>query len=181
MKRFVFFSFWWSSFCHYYKTLLIVHLFQEDKEDLMEIQEQLDRLKTLSILDPYEVKGDWLNFVYHSNLLKYLIGLLQNDIPTTCLIWKRHSTSILPQLDESDLRKLLALIPNDTKPFNLLQWLRQFIPVVSNTHPNLMPFVTEWSIQRIRHLQYTDHWPEIGLELANKIVEIYDELQFIHT
>lgn len=146
----------------------------------MEITEQLNRLKTLSIIDPYEINGDWLNFVYHNNLLKYLISLLQNDIPTTCLIWKRHATSIIPQLDESDLRKLLALIPNDTKPFNLLQWLRQFIPVVSNTHPNLMPFVTEWSIQKIRLLQYTDHWPEIGLELANKILEIYDELEYIH-
>lgn len=160
--------------------IFLLEYLQEDQKDIMEITEQLNRLKTLSIIDPYEINGDWLNFVYHNNLLKYLISLLQNDIPTTCLIWKRHATSIIPQLDESDLRKLLALIPNDTKPFNLLQWLRQFIPVVSNTHPNLMPFVTEWSIQKIRLLQYTDHWPEIGLELANKILEIYDELEYIH-
>lgn len=102
-------------------------------------------------------------------------------MPLACLIWKRHCSVLLSKLTENKLRELLSLIPNDTKPFNLLQWLRQFVPIVSNTHPNIMPQITEWSIQKIRSLQYAKHWPEIGLEFATKVTEIFEDLYFMHS
>lgn len=143
--------------------------------------EQLDRLKTLAIIDPYEINSDWQKFVYHPNLIKYITSLFKSDMPMACLIWKRHSSALLPQLTENKLRELLNLIPSDTKPFNLLQWLRQFVPIVSNTHPNIMPLITEWSIQKIRSLQYAEHWPEIGLEFSTKVTEIFEDLHFMHS
>ncbi|XP_023294177.2 uncharacterized protein LOC111677314 [Lucilia cuprina] len=165
-----------------YLKEVLTHLDEEDDEqNILEIVEQLDRLKTLAIIDPYEINHEWQKFVYHPNLIKYITSLFKSDMPLACLIWKRHSSALLPQLTENKLRELLNLIPNDTKPFNLLQWLRQFVPIVSNTHPNIMPFITEWSIQKIRSLQYAEHWPEIGLEFSTKVTEIFEDMHFMHS
>lgn len=105
--------------------------------------------------------------------------MFNTDMPTACLIWRRHSSNILPHLSEDDLRTLLGFIPSNTEPLYVVQWLRQFVPMVSNTHPTIMPHVTDWSIERTRKLQYSDHWPEIGHEFATKILEIFEETQFI--
>ncbi|KAM7360055.1 kinetochore component rough deal isoform 2-T2 [Cochliomyia hominivorax] len=164
-----------------YLKEILTHLDEEDEEHILEIIEQLDRLKTLAIIDPYEINNEWQKFVYHPNLIKYITSLFKSDMPMACLIWKRHSSALVPQLTENKLRELLNLIPNDTKPFNLLQWLRQFVPIVSNTHPNIMPMITEWSIQKIRSLQYAEHWPEIGLEFSTKVTEIFEDMHFMHS
>ncbi|XP_011293281.1 uncharacterized protein LOC101899752 [Musca domestica] len=165
-----------------YLKEVLNHLDEEmDEQHILEIVEQLDRLKTLAILDPYEVNMEWQKFVYHPNLIKYINSLFKTDMSMASLIWKRHSCAILPQLNENELRKLLSLIPSDTKPFNILQWLRQFVPVVSNTHPNIMPFITDWSIEKTRSLQYAEHWPEIGLEFSTKVTEIFEDIQFMHS
>uniref|UniRef100_A0A1I8Q641 Uncharacterized protein n=1 Tax=Stomoxys calcitrans TaxID=35570 RepID=A0A1I8Q641_STOCA len=158
------------------------HLDEEfDEQHILEIVEQLDRLKTLAILDPYEINPDWQKFVYHSNLVKYINSLFKSDMSMASLIWKRHSCAILPNLNGKELGQILSLIPSDTKPFNILQWLKQFVPVVSNTHPEVMPFITDWSIEKTRSLQYAEHWPEIGLEFSTKVAEIFEDIQFLHS
>ncbi|SPP80519.1 uncharacterized protein LOC117583698 [Drosophila guanche] len=155
--------------------------FEEDEEDMLEIDEQLHRLKTLAITDPYECNSDWQKFIYDNNLVRVVKSLFNTDMPTACLIWRRHSSSILPHLNEDELRTLLGFIPSNTKPFNVVQWLRQFIPMVSNTHPSIMPFITDWSIEMTRKLQYNTHWPNIGLEFSTKILEIFEEIQFTYS
>ncbi|XP_017140651.1 uncharacterized protein LOC108154777 [Drosophila miranda] len=155
--------------------------FEEDEEDMLEIDEQLHRLKTLAITDPYECNSDWQKFIYEHNLVRVVKSLFNTDMPTACLIWRRHSSSILPHLNEDELRTLLGFIPSNTKPFNIIQWLQQFIPMVSNTHPSIMPFITDWSIEMTRKLQYNPHWPNIGLEFSTKIFEIFEEIQFTYS
>ncbi|XP_017060303.1 uncharacterized protein LOC108100776 [Drosophila ficusphila] len=155
--------------------------FEDDEEDMLEIDEQLHRLKTLNIMDPYECNTDWQKFIYDNNLVRMVKSLFNTDMPTACLIWRRHSSSILPLLNEDELRTLLGFIPSNTKPFNVVQWLRQFIPLVSNTHPSIMPFITDWSIEMTRNLQYSPHWPDIGLEFCTKILDIFEEMQFTYS
>ncbi|KAH8382179.1 hypothetical protein KR009_002128 [Drosophila setifemur] len=155
--------------------------FEDDEQVMLEIDEQLHRLKTLAITDPYECNTDWQKFIYDNNLMRMVKSLFNTDMPTACLIWRRHSSSILPLVNENDLRTLLGFIPGNTKPFNVVQWLRQFIPLVSNTHPSIMPFITDWSIEMTRKLQYSPHWPDIGLEFSTKILEIFEELQFTYS
>ncbi|KAL9888205.1 kinetochore component rough deal isoform 3-T4 [Glossina fuscipes fuscipes] len=152
-----------------------------DEQYIVEITEQLHRLKTLVIIDPYEVNSDWLKFVHHPNLIKYITGLFKTDMPLACLIWKRHASSLMSQLNKHELRKLMSLIPHDTKPFNFLQWLKVFVPIVYNTHPNVVPYITEWSTQKTRALQYSDHWPDIGLEFCTKVMEVFEEIEFMHS
>ncbi|KAL9872866.1 kinetochore component rough deal isoform 3-T4 [Glossina fuscipes fuscipes] len=152
-----------------------------DEQYIVEIIEQLHRLKTLVIIDPYEVNSDWLKFVHHPNLIKYITGLFKTDMPLACLIWKRHASSLMSQLNKHELRKLMSLIPHDTKPFNFLQWLKVFVPIVYNTHPNVVPYITEWSTQKTRALQYSDHWPDIGLEFCTKVMEVFEEIEFMHS
>uniref|UniRef100_A0A1A9Z6W9 Uncharacterized protein n=1 Tax=Glossina pallidipes TaxID=7398 RepID=A0A1A9Z6W9_GLOPL len=152
-----------------------------DEQYILEIIEQLHRLKTLAIIDPYEVNSDWLKFVHHPNLIKYITGLFKTDMPLACLIWKRHASSLMSQVNKNELRKLISLIPHDTKPFNFLQWLKVFVPIVYNTHPNVMPYITEWSAQKTRALQYSDHWPDIGLEFCTKVMEVFEEVDFMHS
>lgn len=148
---------------------------------MLQIDEQLHRLKTLAIIDPYECNTDWQKFIYDNNLIRMVKSLFNTDMPTACLIWKRHSSSILPLVSENDLRMLLGYIPGNTKPFNMVQWLRQFTPLVSNTHPSIMPFITDWSIEMTRKLQYSPHWPDIGLEFSTKILEIFEEIRFTYS
>ncbi|XP_016949058.1 uncharacterized protein LOC108023885 [Drosophila biarmipes] len=155
--------------------------FEDDEEDMLEIDEQLHRLKTLAIIDPYECNTEWQKFIYDNNLVRMVKSLFNTDMPTACLIWRRHSSSILPLLNEDELRKLLGFIPSNTKPFNVVQWLRQFIPMVSNTHPSIMPFITDWSVEMTRNLQYSPHWPDIGLEFSTKILDIFEEIQFTYS
>ncbi|EDV30384.2 uncharacterized protein Dana_GF22970 [Drosophila ananassae] len=155
--------------------------FEDDEQDMLQIDEQLHRLKTLAIIDPYECNTDWQKFIYDNNLIRMVKSLFNTDMPTACLIWKRHSSSILPLVSENDLRMLLGYIPGNTKPFNMVQWLRQFTPLVSNTHPSIMPFITNWSIDMTRKLQYSPHWPDIGLEFSTKILEIFEEIRFTYS
>ncbi|XP_037945657.1 uncharacterized protein LOC119678077 [Teleopsis dalmanni] len=154
---------------------------QDDENDVLDIWEQLHRLDTLKIIDPYECKVDWQNFVHNPYLIKEIIVLFKYDIPTACLIWKRHSSAILKNLDEKELEKLLDFIPANTAAFNLLQFLLQFVPTVGNTHPSVLPVITEWSIQKTRTLQYSSHWPEIGLEFMTKVAAIFENTCFLHS
>ncbi|TDG48434.1 hypothetical protein AWZ03_005179 [Drosophila navojoa] len=155
--------------------------FEDDEQHMLEIDEQLHRLKTLAIIDPYECNTEWQKFVYNTNLVKVIKGMFSTDMPTACLIWRRHSSSVLPHLSEDELRTLLGFIPSTTEPLNVVQWLRQFVPIVSNTHPKIMPFITDWSIEMTRKLQYSEHWPDIGLEFASNILEIFEEVKFIYS
>ncbi|XP_054741000.1 uncharacterized protein LOC129246308 [Anastrepha obliqua] len=164
-----------------YLLEMLKHLHEEsDEADVLEINEQLRRLETLTIIDPYEVNSEWSKFVYHSNLTKMIVTLFKTDMPAACLIWKRHTNSMMSRLNEKEICQLLSLIPSHTEPFNVVQWLRHFVPTVSYTHPKLMPYFTEWSIQKTRTLQYAEHWPEIGLEFATKVSDIFEEIQFMH-
>ncbi|CAD6991333.1 unnamed protein product [Ceratitis capitata] len=164
-----------------YLQEMLKHLKEENDEmHILEINEQLRRLETLAIIDPYEVNTEWSKFVYHTNLAQKIVSLFKTNMPAACLIWKRHTSAIITHLNEKEICQLPALIPNHTEPFHIVQWLRQFVPTISKTHPKLTPYLAEWSIQKTRALQYAEHWPEIGLEFASKVAEVFEQIQFMY-
>lgn len=124
---------------------------------------------------------DWQRFVYHPNIVQLCSSFLKSEILIACLIWKRHSATIIPQIDPPHIRKLMSLIPANVEPFNLVQWLRHFVPTTVHAYPSLMPYIIDWSIQKTRSLQLSKHWPDIGLEFSTKVSEIFDEIQFLHS
>lgn len=161
---------------------ILMHLDEEVDDDcIREIKEHQLRLKTLALIDPYECNMDWQRFVYHPNILQLCSSFLKNEILTACLIWKRHSATIMAQIDPPNIRKLMNLIPANVEPFNLVQWLRHFVPTTIHIYPSLMPYIIDWSIHKTRSLQLSKHWPDIGLEFSTKISEIFDEIQFLHS
>lgn len=87
----------------------------------------------------------------------------------------------MPKITESELSVLLSKIPNNTEAFNIVLWLRQYVPIISSLHPNIMPHITDWSIEKTRSLQYSQHWPEIGMEFCTKVMNIYEEIKFLHS
>ncbi|XP_068156013.1 kinetochore-associated protein 1 [Drosophila tropicalis] len=155
--------------------------FEEDEKHVLEIDEQLYRLKTLAITDPYECNNDWQKFVYDNNLIKTVKSMFNTDMPTACIIWRRHASSILPNVNEDELKTLLGFIPSNSKPFDMVQWLSQFTPLVSKTHPSIMPFIADWGIEMTRKLQFSPHWPDIGLEFSTNILKTFEEITFSYS
>lgn len=97
----------------------------------------------------------------------------------SCLIWKRHSSCIVPELNTSIIISILNAIPTNVKPFDIIQWLRHFIPGISQIHPQIMASLTDWSIDKTRSLQYSDLWPEIGLEFINNVFTIFSNTKYL--
>ncbi|XP_055841706.1 uncharacterized protein LOC129908902 [Episyrphus balteatus] len=161
---------------------ILIHLDEEMDDDcIREIKEHQLRLKTLALIDPYECNMDWQRFVYHPNIVQLCSSFLKSEILIACLIWRRHSATIIPQIDLPNIRKLMSLIPANVEPFNLVQWLRHFVPTTVHAYPSLMPYIIDWSIQKTRSLQLSKHWPEIGLEFSTKVSEIFDDIHFLHS
>ncbi|XP_055371172.1 uncharacterized protein LOC129605428 [Condylostylus longicornis] len=166
------------------KYLEIMLLFLDEEnyfEDLLLIKEQLLRLKTLDIIDPYECNRDWQKFVHHPNIIKVCASFFSVDMCMACIIWKRHSTSIIPYLDENAIRNILNLLPSTIEAFSIIQWLRCFIPGVIQNFPKSMRHIVEWSIKKTRSLQFCNYWPAIGLEFSTKLLDIFENVNFLHS
>lgn len=153
----------------------------EHKHDLLEIQEQQLRLQTLQIIDPYECDMSWQKFVHHPCLLRVCTNKFKTDIQTAALIWKRHSASIVANLREKDVMGILKAIPNTIEAFNVIQFLRQFVPVVAQIYPKIMPEVSEWCVQKTRSLQSSKLWPDVGLEFSKKLRAIFEDISYLHS
>lgn len=152
---------------------------QADAPEISQINEQLLRLKTVEINDPFECNWKWQQFVLEPKLGSVVIQMFKSDISMACLIWKHHSSSILPFKDTRSVENILKAIPSATLPFDVILWLRHFVPVISQVHPNSMTTVANWCIERTRALQYSPHWPQIGLEFITNIFTIFNENSYI--
>lgn len=96
-----------------------------------------------------------------------------------CIIWRRHASHFLANLAEAHFIKIFNAIPATTKPFNIIQWLKHFVPCILQTHPEKMTFLVDWSLQKTRSLQYSNHWPDVGLEFCNNIFTIFYEINLL--
>jgi kinetochore-associated protein 1 len=75
--------------------------------------------------------------------------------------------------------KLLNAVPTKIEPFQIIQWLKHFVPSILQCYPHLMKQLVEWSIQKTRSLQYSELWPEIGLEFGNNVLQIFTDVHFL--
>lgn len=167
-------------------------------KDIDEINERLLRLDTLKIIDPYEHDDDWVNFVNNPNInklcqkylknvscnnqLKIIINFYNNifkDIGNACILWARHSSSIVSHLDKKIIAKLLGSISQFTEPFHMVLWMRHFVPSVLHNHPTSMTILVDWSIEQTHNLQISKQWPEVGLEFVTSIYDIFNEINFL--
>lgn len=148
-------------------------------EETNEINELLLRLETLRLIDPEECNMEWMNFLYHRNMARAAMDYFKNDVLLSCLIWSRHSSCIMPKLEILKFRKWVSTIPNTIEPFQIIQWLKHFAPCFLQSYPNEMNMLVDWCIERTRSLQFSNTWPEIGLEFINNIMGIFNDIQFM--
>lgn len=153
----------------------------EHKQDLLEIREQQLRMQTLHIIDPFECDMKWQTFVYHRCPLKVCMARFKTDIQTAALIWKRHSAAIAVDLREKDVISILKAIPNNIEPFNVIQFLRHFVPVIVQMFPKSMSLLIEWCVLKTRSLQVSKLWPEDGLEFSTKLLAIFNDITYLHS
>lgn len=102
-------------------------------------------------------------------------------MPKACIIWKRHIACIIQYLDKNQIINLLNLIPNTIEPIRIIQWLQHFIPPISQIHSNSLSLITNWCIEKIRSFQYSNYWPDVGLEFIKDITEIFENLNFLYS
>lgn len=143
-----------------------------------EINEQLLRLDTLKLIDPYEVDSEWQNFIYHRNLTKHCIELFKTDMPSACLIWSRHISSIILNMDALKISSLLKSIPEDTPPLDLIQWLMHFVPPILQHLPQMMRILVTFVIGKTKALQFAPFWPKVGLTFIDDVIAIFKDVKF---
>uniref|UniRef100_A0A182QZ07 Uncharacterized protein n=1 Tax=Anopheles farauti TaxID=69004 RepID=A0A182QZ07_9DIPT len=149
-----------------------------EMDSVIDINERLLRMETLKLIDPYEIDHDWQQFIYHDNLLQLCIELFQKDMDAACLIWSRHIACILPQLDEAKVAALLRVIPKETSPLHLIQWLLHFVGPILHHLPQLMHLLVEFIVARTKFFQKLPGWPMIGLTFIEDVIKLLQEVRF---
>uniref|UniRef100_A0A1B0C8Y7 Uncharacterized protein n=1 Tax=Lutzomyia longipalpis TaxID=7200 RepID=A0A1B0C8Y7_LUTLO len=152
---------------------------EAEREVMSKIAEHLRRIETLNLIDSAECILEWRNFLNSQNLLKICLGYLSSNIPNACLIWSRHSSHLVPNLDAANLTKILNSITNTTEPLSVIQWLHHFTPTLLQIHPEFMPIIVDWSIMKIRFFESSHAWRANSLEICNGILEIFTNLHFV--
>lgn len=165
-----------TTFLEYLLKNIDTNLYQNETN---EINELLLRLETLRLVDPDECNLQWQKFLYHTDMARVAMDHFKSDVLLSCLIWSRHSSSIMPNLNLDQFHKWLSRIPQAVEPFQLIQWLKHFSPCFLQLYPNEMSNLVDWCLERTRALQYSNAWPEIGLEFINNIKEIFNDIKFM--
>lgn len=154
-------------------------LFQKFADETNEINELLLRLETLRLIDPDECNMEWQKFLYNKGLFNEAKDYFKNDVLLSNLIWSRHASTIIPTINLENFRKWLYEIPNSIEAFQIIQWLTHFAPCFLQAYPKEMNTMVEWALQRTRSLQFSNLWPEVGLEFINKIMAIFAGIKFM--
>lgn len=148
--------------------------------DFHDLAEQLRRLDTLDLIDPYDCQQQWQAFVRQPHLIETVARTIRTDMPAACLIWQRHSAAILPLADgRRSVQQLLAAIPKATPPHDVILWVRQLVPSIAQCHPDALRPVADWCAERTCALQPLAVWPAVGLEFAASIRAVFAELRFV--
>lgn len=149
------------------------------QDETNEINELLLRLETIRLIDPDECNMQWMKFLYNTDMARVAMDHFKADVLLSCLVWSRHSSSIIPKLNLDMLHKWLDRIPSTIEPFQLIQWLKHFSPCFLQAYPKEMTHLVNWCLERTRGLQYSNSWPEIGLEFVSNINGIFSDMKFM--
>lgn len=168
-----------SSMMTFLKYLLENIETNQYQKETNEINELLLRLETLRLIDPDECNMQWSDFLYNKDMARCAMEYFKTDVLLSCLVWSRHSSSIIPNMNLDQFHKWLDVIPSTVTPFCLVQWLKHFSPCFLQLYPHEMTRLVDWSLQRTRALQFSNAWPEIGLEFINNINGIFKDVKFM--
>lgn len=152
---------------------------ENERVVLGEIEEQLHRLDTLKIIDPYSL--DWHNFAHEVNLVKCCLQMLKTNVQDASLIWSRHSNAIVPHIVAKDLAKTLSLLPNDTELMDVIHWLRHITPSLMQVHAPFMGIAVQWCVAKVKTLETSSMWPANGLQFMKNVHSIFSAREFIVT
>lgn len=95
------------------------------------------------------------------------------------MILTTHASSIIPFLNENMIEKVLVEISGNIEPFNVIQWLRHYVPLVTTACPKSLPSITDFVISKIESFQCSKEWPEIGLEFCNNMLNIFQNVVYM--
>ena len=151
----------------------------QNESETNEINELLLRLETLRLIDPEDCNMLWMKFLYNQDMVRVAMDHFKSDVSLSCLIWSRHSSTIIPKLNLDQFHRWLSNIPSTVEPFQLIQWLKHFSPCFLQTYPEEMSHLVDWCLERTRGLQFSNAWPEIGLEFINNINGIFSDMEFL--
>lgn len=146
---------------------------------LKRLNEKLLRIETLRLFDQNELYVQWREFVHHNNLKELCVKLFKTDFSIASLIWARHTSSILPYSTPLSIENMLKLIPNTVEPIEIINWLKHFVPSLLQALPDLMMSLWQFCMLKCKSLEFSNHWPEIGLEFMNNIKLIFNDVSFI--
>lgn len=105
----------------------------------------------------------------------YILSL--QDISNACVIWARHTSAIIPYLDEKVILSISKIL-SSAQPFHIILWLRHFVPSIVHNCPYYMKDIVQWCIEQTYSLQTSELWPEIGLEFINNVHDILKDIIF---
>lgn len=149
------------------------------QEETNEINELLLRLETLRLVDPDDTNMRWQRFLEERDMQKAACEYFKIDVSLACLVWSRHASSIIPNLNLQKFYVWLAQIPSTIEPFQLIQWFKHFAPSFLQSFPDETTRFTDWTLERTRSLQFSTAWPEIGLEFINNIHSVFEDMKFM--
>lgn len=66
-----------------------------------------------------------------------------------------------------------------TTPFDIIQWLRHFVPLITKSDPKALPILTAWTIEKIKSFQLSALWPQNGLDFCQHILSIFASVEFV--
>lgn len=151
---------------------------KENKQAREEINEQLLRLNTLESIDPDECDMHWQKFVQHPNIGNYCFKFLETNIPIACLIFAQHASSIIPCLKEETVLKVLNRFPQQSEPFDIIEWMRHYFPLVTEAHPKTTPDIVNWVIRKTKSFQRLNNWPDIGVEFSKRMLDVFTNVKY---
>lgn len=148
-------------------------------EETNEINELLLRLETLRLIDPDDTNMRWQKFLEERDMQKAATEYFKTDVLLSCLVWSRHASSIIPNMNLQRFYAWLSRMPSTIEPFQIIQWLKHFVPSFLQAYPEETTKLVVWCLERTRALQFSTAWPEIGLEFINNINVIFKEMKFM--
>ncbi|XP_077292363.1 kinetochore component rough deal [Arctopsyche grandis] len=137
------------------------------------VDELLWKVETFNMFDvDKDNLIDWRSFIA-SKPMNICEKFLNNDLlDHAAIVWLKCYRFVYKNLRVDDVTRLLTCISLDTKLNSLLRFLEYFIPSVVNVIPHCADCIISWAKDRICILENSPHWPEVGVQFAEKFAHL---------
>lgn len=150
---------------------------------LSEVSSTLHKLETFEIIRKVDANSDeseeemvneWLRFSKSDLIEECIRYLTHNNLEAASLIWVQHCLSLVKNLSEETVTKLMESIPEKTPICELWPWLKHFVPSLLSVQPNFLSQIVSWSCRKTNQLEkfHRNIWPQIGLDFVNEFIQV---------